>query len=40
MSYVILTRDSLTDEHVVGADSCASEELRAGSAFIEDPGGA
>jgi quercetin dioxygenase-like cupin family protein len=37
-SYVILARGTLTEQHIVGPDQCASEELNAGSAFIEAPG--
>ncbi len=37
-SYVVLARGSLTEQHVVGPDQCASVELSAGSAFIEAPG--
>ena len=37
-SYVVLARGILTEQHVVGPDQCASEELTAGSAFIEIPG--
>src|SRR5215510_6912745 len=33
LSYVILSQGTLTEEHVVGPDQCASEELAAGSAF-------
>ena len=38
MSYVILTRGTLTEQHLVGADQCASEEVSDGSAFVESPG--
>jgi len=37
-SYVILARGTLTEQHVVGPDRCASEEVTAGSAFVESPG--
>lgn len=37
-SYVILARGTLTEQHVAGPNQCASEELTAGSAFIETPG--
>ena len=37
LSYVILSRGTLTEEHVVGPNQCASEELTAGSAFVEGP---
>lgn len=38
VSYVILSRGSLTEQHVVGANQCAAEEVTAGSAFVEGPG--
>ena len=38
VSYVILARGTLTEQHVVGPEQCASEELSAGSAFVEPPG--
>jgi len=38
VSYVILARGTLTEQHLVGPDQCASEELTAGSAFVESPG--
>jgi hypothetical protein len=37
LSYVILSHGTLTEEHVVGPNQCASEELTAGSAFVEGP---
>ncbi len=37
VSYVVLSRGTLTEQHVVGPDQCASEQLTAGSAFIESP---
>jgi len=37
LSYVILSHGTLTEEHVVGPNQCASEELSAGSAFVEGP---
>ncbi len=37
-SYVILARGTLIERHVVAPDRCASEELTAGSAFVEPPG--
>ena len=37
VSYVILSHGTLTEQHVVGPDQCASEELTAGSAFVEPP---
>ena len=38
VSYVILSHGTLTEQHVVGPDECASEELTHGSAFVEGPG--
>ena len=38
VSYVILARGTLTEQHVAGPGQCASEELTAGSAFVEGPG--
>jgi hypothetical protein len=38
VSYVILARGTLTEQHVTGPDQCASEEVTAGSAFVESPG--
>lgn len=38
LSYVILARGTLIEHHLVGPDRCASEELTAGSAFVEPPG--
>ena len=38
VSYVILSRGTLTEQHLVGPARCASEELTAGSAFVESPG--
>jgi len=38
VSYVILARGTLTEQHVVGPDQCASEEVPAGSAFVESAG--
>jgi len=38
VSYVILEQGSLTEQHLVGANQCESEELTAGSAFVESPG--
>lgn len=37
VSYVILAHGTLTEQHVVGPEQCGSEELTAGSAFIEGP---
>jgi quercetin dioxygenase-like cupin family protein len=37
-SFVILAHGSLTEQHLVGPDQCASEEVSAGSAFVESPG--
>ena len=38
VSYVILSRGTLTEQHLVGPAQCASEEVTAGSAFVESPG--
>jgi quercetin dioxygenase-like cupin family protein len=38
VSYVILSRGTLTEQHLVGPAQCESEELTAGSAFVESPG--
>jgi ribosomal protein L27 len=38
VSYVILVRGTLTEQHVAGPEQCASEEVTAGSAFVESPG--
>jgi hypothetical protein len=37
-SFVILAHGTLTELHLVGSDQCASEEVAAGSAFVESPG--
>lgn len=37
-SYVILAHGTLTEQHLVGPDQCASEEVPPGSAFVESPG--
>jgi hypothetical protein len=37
-SFVILAHGTLTEQHLVGPDQCASEEATAGSAFVESPG--
>jgi Cupin domain len=37
VSYVILKHGTLTEQHIVGPDQCASEGLTAGSAFVESP---
>jgi quercetin dioxygenase-like cupin family protein len=37
VSYVILSRGTLTEKHLVGPSKCESEELTAGSAFVESP---
>ena len=37
-SYVILTHGTLTENHVVGPNQCGSENVTAGSAFVESPG--
>jgi hypothetical protein len=38
VSYVILARGALTEQHRVGPHQCSSEEVTAGSAFVESPG--
>jgi quercetin dioxygenase-like cupin family protein len=38
LSYVILARGTLTEQHAIAPSQCASEELTAGSAFVEPPG--
>ena len=38
VSYVILSRGTLTEQHLVGPSQCESEELKAGNAFVESPG--
>ena len=38
VSYVVLSRGTLTEQHVVGLGQCALEEETAGSAFVESPG--
>jgi len=38
VSYVILARGTLTEQHLVGPDQCSSEEVTAGSALVESPG--
>jgi len=38
VSYVILAHGSLTEQHLVGPDQCGSEDVPAGSAFVESPG--
>lgn len=38
VSYVILTRGTLTEQHLVGPDQCELEEEKGGSAFVENPG--
>jgi hypothetical protein len=38
VSYVILAHGTLTEQHLIGPDQCASEEVTAGSAFVESPG--
>jgi quercetin dioxygenase-like cupin family protein len=38
VSYVVLARGSLTEQHLVGPDQCGSEEVTAGSAFVESAG--
>ena len=38
VSYVILARGTLTEQHLSGPDQCASENVTAGTAFVEPPG--
>lgn len=38
VSYVILSHGTLIEKHVIGANQCASEKVRAGNAFVEGPG--
>jgi hypothetical protein len=38
LSYVILARGTLTEQHVARAHHCESEALTAGNAFVESPG--
>ena len=38
VSYVILARGTLIEQHIVGPDQCSSEEVTAGSAFVESAG--
>jgi quercetin dioxygenase-like cupin family protein len=38
VSYVVLSRGTLTEQHVVGPNQCDSEEVTAGSAFVEPTG--
>jgi len=38
VSYVILSRGTLTEQHLAGPDQCESEQLLAGSAFVEPAG--
>jgi quercetin dioxygenase-like cupin family protein len=38
VSYVILAHGTLSEQHLVGPDQCESEEVAAGSAFVESPG--
>ena len=38
VSYIILSRGTLTEQHLVGPDQCESEGLSAGSAFVEPAG--
>jgi len=37
-SYVILERGTLTEQHMLGPNHCASEDVTAGTAFVEPPG--
>lgn len=34
-SYVVLAHGTLTEQHLIGSVQCASEEVPAGSAFVE-----
>jgi Cupin domain len=38
LSYVILVRGTLTENHLIGPNRCHKEELTAGNAFVESPG--
>jgi quercetin dioxygenase-like cupin family protein len=38
LSYVILTHGTITEEHLVSADHCESEQFGEGAAFGEGPG--
>jgi len=38
VSYVILTHGTITEEHLVSADHCESEQFSEGAAFVEGPG--
>ena len=38
VSYVILVHGSLTENHIVARNQCASETVTGGSAFVEAPG--
>ena len=38
VSFVMLAHGAVTEQHVVGVNQCESEELTAGSAFVESPG--
>ncbi len=38
LSYVILKKGSITEEHQAGANSCESEQFTQGAAFVEGPG--
>jgi len=37
-SYVVLARGTLTEQHVAGPNECDSEQIGAGTAFVEPPG--
>jgi quercetin dioxygenase-like cupin family protein len=37
-SYVVLARGTVTEQHVAGPNHCESEEVGAGSAFVEPAG--
>jgi hypothetical protein len=38
VSYVILARGTLTEQHLAGPGQCASEVVPSGSGFVETPG--
>ena len=38
VSYVIVARGTLTEQHLIAPNQCGSEEVTAGSAFVESPG--
>src|SRR5215469_284345 len=37
-SYVVVARGTLTEQHIIGPNQCASEEVTSGTAFVETPG--